>query len=322
MASKHAVIPDRELNPYCAIFPEPTEAEYRELVESIRESGQKIPIQLDAEGRILDGRTRYKACQELMLKPKLAKWEGRGSNELYATFVLAMNVKRRHLTAGQRAMVAAEIAKIGGHGGDRKSENRQLFSKKISENPNENDENQVEHGPLDPPASLEAVAKSADVSSKSIRKAAKIAEASPELAAEVAAGKKSLRQAAKEIEPEWANERDEMTDGFGNQLTRRIADIFTEAKTLADIKAKIDATRREVEAMCERSDPLAAYISLQQFVAEMKSAAAVIRFAIPYCLCPKCSGDKCNACKGQGWMSKEYYEQTTADEFKWENRQE
>lgn len=317
MASKHAVIPDRELNPYCAIFPEPTEAEYRELVESIRESGQRVPIQLDAEGRILDGRTRYKACQELYLKPKLAKWEGRGSAALYAAYVLAMNVKRRHLTAGQRAAAAASVANMT-HGGDRKSaafkdENRTGEAKNA-----ENGENQRAHAPSGPPITIETAAKAAGVGVTAVKAAKRIAEASPELAEQVRAGTKSLRAAERELDA--GDGPVAMTDEVGNPLTPGVLDAFIECDEFAKLKTRIDAIRREIEAMAERSDPLLTYVQVQVLTTDLSNAAAAIRLALPYCLCPTCSGDdfaRCKHCKQRGWMPKAYYEQTTRPDQRW-----
>jgi len=317
MASKHAVIPDRELNPYCAIFPEPSEAEYRELVESIRESGQRIPIQLDAEGRILDGRTRYKACQELYLKPKLVKWEGRGSAALYAAFVLAANVKRRHLTAGQRAAAAAAVANLT-HGGDRKSPAVKPENRTGATENAETGENQGANLRLDPPMTIDHAAKAAGVSPRSVDSAKRIQEKNPELLEQVKRGEKSLHAAEQELDADDGPAA--MLDEVGNPLTPGVLDAFIECDEFAKLKTRIDAIRREIEAMAERSDPLLTYVQVQVLTTDLKNAANAIRLALPYCLCPTCSGDdfpKCKHCKQQGWMPKAYYEQTTRPEQRW-----
>src|SRR5262249_17836960 len=109
-------------------------------------------------------------------------------------------------------------------------------------------------------------------------------------------------------------------DEFGNELPDGIASVFTEVHRLSELKRQIETIRRDVAEMCETRDPLFAFLRLQQFEAEMKNAAACVRFAIPYCLCPKCGGDKCKACEMQGWVPKEYYEQTMPKELLWKKK--
>ena len=50
-------------------------------------------------------RNRWKACQELGIEPKLKEWDGKGS---LVSFVVSLNLKRRHLTPSQGAAVAVE----------------------------------------------------------------------------------------------------------------------------------------------------------------------------------------------------------------------
>ncbi len=101
-------------HPAAEIFPKMAEAEFDALVTDIEQNGQLEPI-IIYEGMILDGRHRYKACQQLGLKCRTIEWDGGGSPE---EFVISMNVRRRHLTASQLAMIAAKVITFG-HGGNR-----------------------------------------------------------------------------------------------------------------------------------------------------------------------------------------------------------
>ena len=79
--------------------------EFSALVEDIRANGQREPIYLH-EGRIIDGRNRYRACQQLGIEPDTRVWDGVGS---LVAFVVSLNLQRRHLTSSQKAIVAIDV---------------------------------------------------------------------------------------------------------------------------------------------------------------------------------------------------------------------
>ena len=87
-----------------ALLPLMSAEELAELASDIKEHGLRNPI-LTHEGQIIDGRNRFLACRQAGVKPRFEGWEGGGS---LVAFVLSMNVKRRHLTSGQKAAVAVE----------------------------------------------------------------------------------------------------------------------------------------------------------------------------------------------------------------------
>lgn len=95
-----------EFHKYADFFPliEHGSDEWAALVESIRSGGLEEPIWL-YEGRILDGRNRYLACLEAGVEPSFREYEGDDP----LGFVLRKNIDRRHLSASQRACIAAEI---------------------------------------------------------------------------------------------------------------------------------------------------------------------------------------------------------------------
>ena len=95
-------------HPACAIVPEMTEQEYLELVEDIREHGQRHAIIVDEDGLILDGRHRARALEELGRPPQTIPFHG--DEEAKLALIISENVKRRHWSTKQRAAVAAELA--------------------------------------------------------------------------------------------------------------------------------------------------------------------------------------------------------------------
>jgi len=75
-----------------------SDAEYRGLRDSIAADGLHEEI-VTHEGRILDGRHRYRACMETGVTPRFRAYSG----DAPLLFVIAQNIHRRHLTITQRA---------------------------------------------------------------------------------------------------------------------------------------------------------------------------------------------------------------------------
>ena len=98
-----------ECHPVSEIFPLMEGAEYDALKADIAANGLREPIWLHPDGRIIDGRNRYRACYELGLVPKYKTWDGNGS---LLAFVLSLNLHRRHLSSSQRAMIALDVLPI------------------------------------------------------------------------------------------------------------------------------------------------------------------------------------------------------------------
>lgn len=113
---------DLQPHPLADLFPMMDEDAFLDFVQDIEKNGQREPI-IVFEGKILDGRNRFKACQRLGISPKLKEYHG--SDAL--GFVVSLNLKRRHLTESQRGFVAANIANLG-NGQKTSSANLQSFA--------------------------------------------------------------------------------------------------------------------------------------------------------------------------------------------------
>jgi hypothetical protein len=109
--------PKREIHPAANLFPMMTEEEYQGLKADIAEHGQREDI-TEWCGKIIDGRNRLRACEELGIEPLIAELDA--EHDPYA-YVISHNLHRRHLDVSQRSVIAAKMATLK-RGGDRKTD--------------------------------------------------------------------------------------------------------------------------------------------------------------------------------------------------------
>lgn len=91
---------DYKPHEFANIFPMMGNKEHKELTKDIKQYGQQDPIIL-FEGRILDGRNRFKACKDAGVEPTTIEFKGKDALQ----YVMSTNLKRRHLTDSQKAVV-------------------------------------------------------------------------------------------------------------------------------------------------------------------------------------------------------------------------
>ncbi len=91
-----------------ALFPLLAPDELCALAADIAAHGLRSPI-VRHDGAILDGRNRWIACKLAKVKPTYTEYANSGSPTAY---VVSMNLKRRDLTKGQRAVLAVELEKV------------------------------------------------------------------------------------------------------------------------------------------------------------------------------------------------------------------
>src|SRR2546421_2172875 len=84
-----------EFHEVANIFPVMNDEEFAALVADIRDHGQIEPI-WTYQDKIIDGRNRYRACSEAGREPEFREWAG--DERALLSFVMSMNLQRRHLT--------------------------------------------------------------------------------------------------------------------------------------------------------------------------------------------------------------------------------
>lgn len=94
------------------LFPMLEDEEYQALKRDIAENGQREPIRV-CEGEILDGRNRFKACEELGIEPKIQNVTREEVGDPIA-YAMSLNFHRRHLKPHQKgAALASYMAAVG-----------------------------------------------------------------------------------------------------------------------------------------------------------------------------------------------------------------
>jgi len=92
---------------YAQLFPMLPREELDALADDIKINGLLEAITL-YDGEVLDGRNRYVACKAAAVIPRFEQYTGDDP----LAFVISKNLHRRHLTAGQRAAIAARMANM------------------------------------------------------------------------------------------------------------------------------------------------------------------------------------------------------------------
>jgi hypothetical protein len=160
-------------HPLAEIFPLIDDAGLKELADDIHKNGLRQAI-VTYEGKILDGRNRLAACKIAGIEPRLVEFTGDDP----LSYVISLNLNRRHLDTSQRAMVAAKIATL------------------------EIGANQHRVGKFADPPTQAAAAKMMNVSERSVRNAKSVIDSgAPEIIAKMERGEVSVSAAANAIRP-------------------------------------------------------------------------------------------------------------------------
>lgn len=99
-----------EFHPLANIFPLIEGQAFDDLVADVKKNGVREPIWM-YQHQILDGRNRYRAAKQAGRDVEIRSYEGDDA----VSFVISLNLHRRHLNESQRAAVAAKLANLPAH---------------------------------------------------------------------------------------------------------------------------------------------------------------------------------------------------------------
>lgn len=168
------------------VWPMMDDESIQRLADDIRDNGLHQPI-WTYEGKVLDGRNRLTACKIAGVEPMFCEYKG----DEPTAFAVSLNDRRRHMTKGALAAVAAELEPMFAADAKRRYEQTVGRPKKS-----------VARLPpiLTPqPKAREEAAKSVGVGERYVQDAKKVKEEAPEVFERLKAGKVTLQDAKREV---------------------------------------------------------------------------------------------------------------------------
>jgi len=178
----------REYHPVAALFPLMEGAEFEELKADIATNGLLEAIWIDDDGQVLDGRNRHRACIETETQPEFRTWSGSGS---LVSFVVSMNLHRRHLSSSQRGMIATDALRML----EEEAEQRRLATlKQGARYPDKEIVPEREHG-----QARDQAAAMFQTNPRYVQDAKRIRQEAPDLADDIRRGDKTIPQAKREL---------------------------------------------------------------------------------------------------------------------------
>ena len=198
------------------VFPILPDREIESLAIDIRESGLRHPITL-YQGKILDGRNRFVACELAGVEPRFDEYTGDDPT----AFVISENIARRHLDESQRAACAALLANI------RKGDNQHTLG-------SANLQNHV---------SQPEAAQLLNVSPRMVASAVKIKNERPDLFSAVQAGSMTINYAEREIKESKREQRRD-DNRAKVQTTKPLEEVDARFSTIVAVSMRVCSNYR------------------------------------------------------------------------------
>lgn len=178
-------------------YPMQDAARYAELVDGMRKSGYRneFPIVI-FEGKILDGRNRYRAAIEAGIEPYMVQFSGDDPID----FVIQANSNRRDLTKDQRGAIGLALVKYKNEQGKKNMVAGGKIGAEITNRGLVNSPN-----PVIPINARREAAALVGVSENTMRAVIQIEKEQPTLIEKIARGEMTVRQAQDIIKPHVSN---------------------------------------------------------------------------------------------------------------------
>lgn len=185
-----------QFHPVANLFPMMDADSFAELCKDIKANGLIEPIWLH-DGKIIDGRNRYKACLEVGVPPLFRNWKNDGS---LVAFVVSLNLNRRHLNQSQKAAIALDLLPmLEAEAKERQRKAGQVYGEKHPKREVSTELNQ----PLEssPHKAAQQAAAMVGTSATRVYEMKKVAKEAPDKVEAIRNGEVSIDKILKEIKP-------------------------------------------------------------------------------------------------------------------------
>ena len=294
------------IHPACAAFPDVAPDEIDALSMDIGRVGLLLPI-MTCRGQIIDGKNRLAACEMAGVEPSYKEFTLDGATEPTEKqiwqYACSMNSRRRHLTTGQRALIAVQMVGTF-HGFNQHTDPSR-------------------EGITTPTEAADSLRISKDSVShaKSV-----IAKGSPKLIEAVRSGKVSLNDAFEVLDEPKAmqskavqSKQEGRTKSVVEAVERNRALEKYREPVLLPIDVAINEQHKRIESFCRAltkffadnvpDDPWLDEGQLEIARSQLASCCGAIRVMKANLLCcPICEGKGCTRCRDCGYMPKNSYQ--------------
>jgi hypothetical protein len=239
------------IHPHAAIFPMMADDELDALAADIEKNGLNEPILVHKKtGFVVDGRNRIEACKRAGVEPHTKEVEGDP-----LILVLSYNLKRRHLTPGQRAIAAAKAWNVAITEGKAKPARGGDQRKKFS----------FAHPAQD-------FAREFVVNQQYVKDARKLLQEAPGLAESVNGGSMNLPEALGELEQREQEEREQE-----ERKAQEKRDRDTLRRTSPDLYREVEEDKLPLKEALRQARISASYRSSQSATVTDRFATGVAR---------------------------------------------
>ena len=265
-----------------------------ELENSIKELGVQVPILIDQHDRVIDGHNRLRlALKHGITEVPVERIQVKDDDHA-KLLVIELNLKRRHMNAKQRSMLAEMLIKmypdkpasqIGEMAGVSPHTVGKVKDRLDSDLQNANEKKVVNRRNQKRPAKYKP------------RKSA-----TQKAAEEAQASLNGREHQSDEQEPQ-VEEPAELLDQAEQSLPPQAYEAFNQLPEIRELSTACDRLVKEVERVSQL--PVGRCLLVTTIVSQIRAVKQNINSAKPAYICPYCRGDKknCTACAGSGWVT-------------------
>ena len=294
-----------EWHPLSMAFRMMTAEEYAEFLSDIRANGLRDAVVL-YQGKILDGRNRYKACQEAGIVPHFIEFVG--DDEAAERFVESKNAHRRHLSVEERLDRVRKKLKA-----DPEKSNRVI----AEETKTDRETVQKERKKLEEAGEIPQTEarKGKDERKQTVKHSSDAGGGNPPVKAsqdnQVSGRRKQTTKAEPLQDAVGEDVPNDLRDVFGDPWLSQLAELVDEMRTHINSPRVYGVLKGKSQAYSAFLRAGEALKLLKEADDHLEQVESIIRSGTPYAVHDECGGEGCSDCRKAGWLPKWRYDELT-----------